>query len=91
MEVETKTIKKIMEQFKGTEPAKKIYNYNVINTYILLNYVLFKADGKSEFEPLLNQDFNEKIGIEESVYFFKHGYYSPRADGNISNMFSLVA
>ena len=83
-EVDTKTIRTQMLGFQNTSASKKrIYNYNVVNTFLILNYVLFKAG--VDFEQLLYRMFSEKIGIEKSVYFFKHK--GARANGNMNNMF----
>ena len=84
-EIETKSIRQNMVNFRNKQPSSnRIYNYNVMNTYLILNYVLFKS-GK-DFEPLLQRIFAERVGIENSVYFSKNRHSSPAA-GNISNMF----
>ena len=84
-EIETKNITQLMKKIGNSSPAKdRIYNYNVLNTHLILNYVLFKTDNK--FESFLRKIFAEQIGIENSVYFYKQKH-GDRANGNISNMF----
>ena len=55
--------------FKDKKSIKKQYNYNVINTNLILNYVLFKSKGN--FQKILNKTFQEKSKIKDGVYFFK--------------------
>ena len=56
-------------EFKGKKASKKKYNYNNINTNLILNYVLFKSNGN--FDKLLNKIFQEKARIKHEVFFFK--------------------
>ena len=42
-----------------------IYNYNNVNTNLILNYALFKSNG--QFDKLLNKIFQEKARIEHPV------------------------
>ena len=42
-EIETKNITQLMKKIGNSSPAKdRIYNYNVLNTHLILNYVLAK-------------------------------------------------
>lgn len=84
-EIETKTITKNMEVMRNKQrSSRQTYNYNVLNTFLILNYVLFKAG--NGFEALLHRIFAERVGVENSVYFFKHRHSYPK-DGNVTNMF----
>ena len=57
-------------QFKDKIASKKrIYNYNNVNTNLILNYALFKSKGN--FDKLLNKIFQEKARIKHPVFFFK--------------------
>ncbi len=56
-------------EFKDKKASKKKYNYNNINTNLILNYVLFKSNGN--FDKLLNKIFQEKARIKHEVFFFK--------------------
>jgi len=59
---------------KNKKRGKPTYNYTVMNTIIALNYVQFKT--KKNFENLLNEIFQKKAKIENSVFFFKNRPYS---------------
>ena len=56
-------------QMKGTKKSKSKYNYNSLNTNLIFNYVQYKS--KDKFENLLNDVFQKKVRIKDSVYFFK--------------------
>ena len=57
----------------GSKKAKSKYNYNGLATNLIFNYVQFKS--KDKFESLLNDVFQKKVRIKDSVYFFKtQGY-----------------
>ena len=52
--------------FKDKKASKRrIYNYNNVNTNLILNYALFKSNG--QFDKLLNKIFQEKARIEHPV------------------------
>ena len=70
-------------EFKDKKASKKKYNYNNINTNLILNYVLFKSNGN--FDKLLNKIFQEKARIKHEVFFFKK-HVSDEL-GNADNMF----
>ena len=71
--------------FRSKEPsANRYYNYNVMNTQLILNYVLFKTGGEN-FQKLLDKVFKEKAKIEDIVYFYKNE--GPVSSGNAHNMF----
>ena len=70
-------------EFKDKKASKKKYNYNNINTTLILNYVLFKSNGN--FDKLLNKIFQEKARIKHEVFFFKK-HVSDEL-GNADNMF----
>ncbi|MBA1338466.1 MAG: hypothetical protein FD546_000374, partial [Pelagibacterales bacterium] len=65
------------------KPSKKIYNYNVMNTKLILNYVLFKT-GDDNFQKLLDKVFREKAKTEDIVYFFS---IDNNPQNGIENMF----
>ena len=70
--------------FQNTKPIKKKYNYNVINTNLVLNYVLLKTG--DNFQKLLDKIFREKAKTKEIVYFSRFPRYSS-LDGNALSMF----
>ena len=69
--------------FKNKSPQDKKYNYNVMNTNLILNYVLFKT-GK-DFQKILDKTFKEKAKIKYPVYFFKKS--ASTEQGNADPMF----
>ncbi len=69
--------------FKNKSPSKKIYNYNVMNTNLILNYVLFKTG--EDFQKILDKTFIEKAKIKYPVYFFKKT--ATKKQGNADPMF----
>jgi len=79
------TIKGLMSvHFQNTKPIKQKYNYNVVNTNLILNYVLFKTG--DNFQKLLDKIFREKAKTKEIVYFYR----KPRKeslDGDALNQF----
>ena len=84
LEIDTKDFWQISKIMKGLEGNVKKYNYNIINTNLLFNYVLIKT-GKN-FQDLLVSIFKDKVKIENSVYFFKP-LQTPRSWGNANSMF----
>ena len=71
--------------FRDKEPSEdRYYNYNVLNTQLIFNYILFKT-GDENFQKLLNKVFKEKAGIKNIVYFYKLDGLSKA--GNAHNMF----
>ena len=84
--VDNPNIESIMKlNFQDTQPDKKrIYNYNVVNTSLIFNYVLFKT-GEDDFQKLLNKVFQEKVKIKNLVSFYKND--GPSSSGNAHNMF----
>ena len=71
--------------FRNKEPSEdRYYNYNVLNTQLIFNYILFKT-GDENFQKLLNKVFKEKARIQDIVYFFKLD--GPSREGNAHNMF----
>ena len=69
--------------FKNKSPSKKKYNYNVMNTNLILNYVLFKTG--DEFQKILDKTFKEKAKIKYPVYFYKKK--ALKEEGNADPMF----
>ena len=69
--------------FKNKSPSKKIYNYNVMNTNLILNYVLFKTG--EDFQKILDKTFKEKAKIKYPVYFYKKN--ATTEQGNADPMF----
>jgi len=57
------------DELDNTVKAKSKYNYNGLVTNIIMNYVIHKAG--SDFQKLLNQIFQEKAKVKNSVFFFK--------------------
>ena len=84
--VDNPNIESIMKlNFQDTKPDKKrIYNYNVVNTSLIFNYILFKT-GDANFQKLLNKVFQEKVKIKNLVSFYKND--GPSSSGNAHNMF----
>ena len=84
--VDNPNIESIMKvSFRDTQPDKKrIYNYNVVNTSLIFNYILFKT-GDVNFQKLLNKVFQEKVKIKNLVSFYKND--GPSSSGNAHNMF----
>ncbi len=84
--VDNPNIESIMKvSFQDTQPEKKrIYNYNVVNTSLIFNYILFKT-GDANFQKLLNKVFQEKVKIKNLVSFYKND--GPSSSGNAHNMF----
>ena len=69
-EVDNMSARFLGAEFKDKKASKKrIYNYNNVNTNLILNYALFKSNGN--FDKLLNKIFQEKARIKHPVFFFK--------------------
>ena len=83
LEVDNMSAKFLGLLFQKKKIGKKIYNYNNVNTNLILNYVLFKSKGN--FQELLEKIFKEKAKIKNSVFFFKKG--DPDINGNADPMF----
>ena len=83
LEIDNKSAKYLGFLFQKKKIGKKIYNYNNVNTNLILNYVLFKSKGN--FQELLEKIFKEKAKIKNSVFFFKKG--DPDKNGNADPMF----
>ena len=78
----------LFNYFRNKEPSeKRYYNYNVLNTQLIFNYILFKT-GDENFQKLLNKVFKENARIQDIVYFYKCG--GPRRVGNAHNMYSAT-
>ena len=69
--------------FKNKKPSKKIYNYNVMNTNLIHNYILFKTG--DNFQKILDKTFKEKARIKNPVYFYKKS--ALKDAGNADSMF----
>ncbi len=82
-EIDTKDFWEISKIMKGLEGNIKKYNYNIINTNLLFNYVLFKTG--NNFQDFLGRIFRDKVKIENNVYFFKLKRSAKR--GNANSMF----
>lgn len=75
----------LFKWFRNKEPSeKRYYNYNVLNTQLIFNYILFKT-GEENFQKLLDKVFKEKVKIKDIVYFYKNK--GPVSSGNAHNMF----
>ena len=70
--------------FHKTKPSeKRFYNYNVMNTKLIFNYILFKT-GDHDFQKLLDKVFRENAKIKDFVYFFST---NENKSNGIENMF----
>ena len=68
-EADSKAIGFYMVMMQGKKKSKPRYNYNAINTNLIFNYIQYKS--KDKFKKLLNDIFQKKVRIKDSVYFFK--------------------
>ena len=83
-EVDNMSARFLGAEFKDKKASKKrIYNYNNVNTNLILNYALFKSNGN--FDKLLNKIFQEKARIKHPVFFFKKNGFDDV--GNADPMF----
>ena len=70
---------------RDKEPSEdRYYNYNVLNTNLIFNYIIFKT-GEENFQKLLDKVFKEKAKIKDIVYFYKTK--GPVISGNANSMF----
>jgi len=70
--------------FRKKEASEnRFHNYNVMNTKLILNYILFKT-GDENFQKLLDKVFREKAKTEDIVYFFS---IDNNKQNGIENMF----
>ena len=53
--------------YKDKKSVKKKYNYNVINTNLIFNYVKFKS--KADFQKILDLTFQKKSKIKYKIFF----------------------
>ena len=83
LEIDNMSAKFLGFLFQEKKIGKKIYNYNNVNTNLILNYVLFKSKGN--FQEILDKIFKEKAKIKNSVFFFKKR--DPDKNGNADPMF----
>ena len=57
-------------ELKNSEPSSsKKYYYNGLATNIIMNYVIYKTN--KDFQKLLNEIFQKKARVENSVFFLK--------------------
>ena len=68
-EADVELFAKNMHKMQNKKKSKPKYNYNVVNTNLIFNYILFKSG--DNFEKLLNDVFQKKVRIKDSVYFYK--------------------
>ncbi len=81
------SLKEYISHLKNSKRAKQRrprFNYNSINSSIVLNYILFKTG--NDFEKILEKTFKEKAKIKHSVFFFKTNR-STRQSGNVNIQF----
>ena len=81
------SLEKYLVHLKNTKPSiKKIprFNYNSINSSIVLNYILFKTG--NDFEKILEKTFEDKAKIKNSVFFYKTPF-SKKKEGNVNIQF----
>jgi hypothetical protein len=58
------------QELKNSEPSSsKKYYYNGLATNIIMNYVIYKTN--KDFQKLLNEIFQKKARVENSVFFMK--------------------
>jgi len=82
-DADSKNFAHYMKKMQGKKKSKSRYNYNVILTSLIFNYILFKSG--DDFEKLLNDVFQKKVRIKDSVYFQKNR--GSRNTGTAHNMF----
>ena len=74
----------LFNYFRKKEASEnRFHNYNVMNTKLILNYILFKT-GDENFQKLLDTVFREKAKIEDIVYFWS---IDNNKQNGIENMF----
>ena len=78
------SLEQYMFYLQNTKSSKRRFNYNSINSTIVLNYVLFKTG--DEFEKILEKTFKDKAKIKNSVLFYKTTA-RPKKEGNANIMF----
>jgi|TARA_B100000242_G_C43005516_1_gene467240 hypothetical protein len=81
------SLKEYLYHLKNTKPSigkKPRFNYNSINSSIVLNYVLFKTG--DDFEKILEKTFKDKAKIKNSVFFYKTTD-RPKKEGNVNIQF----
>ena len=81
------SLKEYLYHLKNTKPSigkKPRFNYNSINSSIVLNYVLFKTG--DDFEKILEKTFKDKAKIKNSVFFYKTTD-RPKKEGNANIQF----
>ena len=83
-EIETRDLRKLMHRMQGLEKSKSTYNYTVVNTLLIQNYIIHKAG--DNFDSLLKKVFVDKAQVADSVYFFKIPRSRPE-NGDINQMF----
>jgi CubicO group peptidase (beta-lactamase class C family) len=59
----------VNRELKDSSPDSSYFNYNSVSPNIVLNYVIYRSNGK--FDELMKKMFQEKIGTEQSVFFLK--------------------
>ena len=67
------SILEVSEFLVGTKKSKKVYHYNPIPPNVVLNYIIHKVDDKDKFQEFLDYIFQNKVGIENEVWFVKGG------------------
>ena len=78
------TLDQYLFYLKNTKSSKPRFNYNSINSSIVLNYVLFKTG--DDFEKILEKTFKDKAKIKNSVLFYKTPARSKK-EGNANIQF----
>ena len=78
------SLEQYMFYLQNTKSSKRRFNYNSINSTIVLNYVLFKTG--DDFERILEKTFKDKAKIKNSVFFYKTTA-RPKKEGNANIMF----
>jgi len=56
-------------ELQGLDPDSAYFNYNSVNPNIVLNYVIYRSQGR--FDQLMKQVFHDKVRVADSVFFLK--------------------
>jgi hypothetical protein len=67
------SILEVSEKLEGTKKSKQVFNYNPLPPNIVFNYIMHKVDDEDEFQELLDDIFQKKVGIENEVWFVQGG------------------
>ena len=57
-------------ELKNSKKSSSYYNYNEVVTNVLMSYIVHKSQGN--FQKVLDETFQKKVKISNSLYFKKH-------------------